>query len=247
MGTNFSGSQIQKNNRTVQGELVNAISTLTGITKVIMSGRTDKGVSAKCQCAHFDSPHLIENENKFLHSLNAILPFDIRVFSIENVVASFHAQKSATYRHYQYKINNSRFKKSVFDNNVLYSRLALDTEKSRNALHFLLGEHDFSSFKSVSGNPARVCTIYYADIFKDTEYVLIDIVGNRFLYNMVRAIVGTLFLIENKNLPADYMDWVLKSKNRANAGANSKPEGLTLIKTGYDNPIDYVIKLDERH
>lgn len=248
MGLEFSGSQVQKEERTVQGELIKALCTLTKNknTKVIMSGRTDSKVSAKCQVAHFDIENEIPDKNKFLLSLNSILPDSIRVFEIESVVASFHAQKSATYRHYRYKINNSSFKKSVFDFNVFHTRLKLNIERMQTALNYLIGEHDFSSFKSVSDNPAKICTIYYAAVRKDSEYVLIDIVGNRFLYNMVRAIVGTLFLIESKNLDPSFMKEVLDLKERKNAGANAEPAGLTLIKTGYDNPVNYVDNLYER-
>ena len=244
MGTGFHGSQIQRIKPTIQGELQNAICTLTKEnTKVIMSGRTDTNVSAECQTAHFDFYGLIEDKNKFLIKLNSILPFSIRVFEIENVVASFHAQKHARYRHYQYKINNSSFKKSVFDLNVIHTRLKLDTERMREAINHIVGEFDFSSFKSVSDNPSKVCTIYYADVRKDAEYILIDIVGNRFLYNMVRAIVGTLLLIESENLNPSYMKDVLNSKERKKAGANVDAVGLTLIKTGYDDPVEYVNKL----
>ena len=244
MGTGFHGSQIQRIKPTIQGELQNAICTLTKEnTKVIMSGRTDTNVSAECQTAHFDFYGLIEDKNKFLIKLNSILPSGIRVFEIENVVASFHAQKHARYRHYQYKINNSSFKKSVFDLNVIHTRLKLDTERMREAINHIVGEFDFSSFKSVSDNPSKVCTIYYADVRKDAEYILIDIVGNRFLYNMVRAIVGTLLLIESENLNPSYMKDVLNSKERKKAGANVDAVGLTLIKTGYDDPVEYVNKL----
>ena len=244
MGTGFHGSQIQRIKPTIQGELQNAICTLTKEnTKVIMSGRTDTNVSAKCQTAHFDFYGLIEDKNKFLIKLNSILPFSIRVFEIENVVASFHAQKHAKYRHYQYKINNSPFKKSVFDLNVIHTRLKLNTERMREAINHIVGEFDFSSFKSVSDNPSKICTIYYADVRKDTEYILIDIVGNRFLYNMVRAIVGTLLLIESENLNPSYMKDVLNSKERKKAGANVDAVGLTLIKAGYDDPVEYVNKL----
>lgn len=248
MGLEFSGSQVQKEERTVQGELIKALCTLTKNknTKVIMSGRTDSKVSAKCQVAHFDIEDEIPDKNKFLLSLNSILPDSIRVFEIESVVASFHAQKSATYRHYRYKINNSPFKKSVFDYNVFHTRLKLNIERMQTALNYLIGEHDFSSFKSVSDNPAKICTIYYAAVRKDSEYVLIDIVGNRFLYNMVRAIVGTLFLIESKNSDPSFMKEVLDLKERKYAGANAEPAGLTLIKTGYDNPVNYVDNLYER-
>lgn len=243
MGFGFLGSQIQKEEPTIQGELEKAISTLTKKkTKVYMSGRTDANVSAKCQTAHFDAVE-IADENKFLIKLNSILPEKIRVFEIEPVVASFHAQKQATYRHYQYKINNSLFKKSVFDVNVIHTRLKLNVERMNEAINHLVGEFDFSSFKSISDNPSKICTIYYANVKKDMEYILIDIVGNRFLYNMVRAIAGTLILIESKNLNSNFMKEVLNSKERKMAGANLDAKGLTLIKTGYDDPILYVNNL----
>ena len=247
LGSDFFGSQEQKNGRTVQGELLKALCTLTknNKTKVIMAGRTDAKVSAENQSAHFDCEFEINDTSKFLNSLNAILSDSIRVFQIESV-ASFHAQKSATYRHYRYKINNSPYKKSVFDVNAFHTRQKFDIKRMNEALSFITGEHDFSAFKSVSDNPSKNCIIYYANAKRDLEYVLIDIVGNRFLYNMVRAIVGTLFYIESKNLTPFFMKDVLESKQRENAGANVEPVGLTLIKTGYDDPIEYIKKLNER-
>lgn len=209
-----------------------------------MAGRTDKGVSAKCQTAHFDSDFDF-NKYKFLVSVNALLPDDIRVFEIENVVASFHAQKSATFRHYQYKINTS-IPGSVFDINAYHIRIKFDIAKMQKALSYLVGEHDFSAFKSVSDNPAEICNIYYANAAAREDYVFIDIVGNRFLYNMVRAIVGTLFLIQTKEFEPVFMKEVLNSRLREKAGANVAPIGLTLIKTGYTDPIEYVNKLNER-
>ena len=240
MGLGFLGSQIQKEEPTIQGELEKAISTLTRIkTKVYMSGRTDANVSAKCQTAHFDSCE-IADENKFLIKLNSILPEKIRVFEIEPVVASFHAQKQATYRHYQYKINNSLFKKSVFDECVIHTRLKLDENRMNQAINHLVGEFDFSSFKSVSDNPSKICTIYYANVRRDAEYILIDIVGNRFLYNMVRAIVGTLLLIEKNNLEPLSMLEILKSKDRSRAGITAPAVGLTLESVGYNNCLEYI-------
>lgn len=246
LGSDFFGSQVQKEGKTVQGELIKALCTLTKNknTKVIMSGRTDRGVSAIGQTAHFDSEVPVD-KNKFLISLNALLPNGIRVFEIESVVASFHAQKSATFRHYEYKINNS-VAGSVFDLNALHTRIKLDIERMQAALNYLKGEHNFSAFKSVSDNPSEICTVYYAKVRKNADYILIDIVGNRFLYNMVRAIVGTLFLIETKNLNPSFMKEVLDSKERSKAGANVDPVGLTLINVGYDDVNDYVNKLNER-
>ena len=241
MGEAFYGSQIQKESPTVQGELIKAICTLTKNkdTKVTMSGRTDRHVSAKHQVAHFDS-NKIEDEKKFLISLNSILPDGIRVFEIESIVASFHAQKQATYRHYQYKINNSLFKASVFDKNVFHTRLKLNLDRMQEAINHLVGEHDFSSFKSVSDNPSKICNIYLAKITQDSEYILIDIIGNRFLYNMIRTIVGQLLLIERNNLNPSTMDEVLKSKDRTKAAQVAKAEGLTLMYVGYDNVETYI-------
>ena len=109
-----------------------------------MAGRTDAKVSAENQSAHFDCEFEINDASKFLNSLNAILPDSIRVFQIESV-ASFHAQKSATYRHYRYKINNSPYKKSVFDVNAFHTRQKFDIKRMNEALSFIL-----CSFHSVS-------------------------------------------------------------------------------------------------
>jgi len=244
-GRNFFGSQSQPDKRTVQDELNKAICTLTKEnTKIIMAGRLDRGVSAKCHTAHFDTLSKID-DSRFLNSLNAILPPDISVFKIEIKDEAFHAQKSAKFRHYRYIIRNS-FIKPVFDKNVLFIRKPLNVELMNKALQNLLGEHDFSAFKSVSDNPSTICNIYFANIVEKPvengggKYLEINIIGNRFLYNMVRAITGTLLMIEKDNMPASKMKEILKSKNRALAGHNVEPYGLMLIKTGYEDPVNYI-------
>lgn len=252
-GKNFFGSQIQPDKRTVQEELNKAICTLIkdNNTKIVMAGRLDKGVSAKCHTAHFDSEQNLE-ASKFLYSLNAILPDDISAFKLEKTEPRFHAQKNAKFRHYRYIIRNSLFK-PVFDKNVLFIKKPLNYNLMKEALSKIVGTHDFSAFKTVSDNPSTVCEIYYADITKrpiETQaegcYLEIDIVGNRFLYNMVRAIVGTLLMIERDGLTPLAMEEILNSKNRALAGHNVEPYGLTLIKTGYTSPDDYIKQIKER-
>jgi len=246
-GRNFFGSQKQPDKRTVQEELNKAICTLIkdNNTKIIMAGRLDRGVSAKCHTAHFDTRFSIEDEFKFLNSLNAILPDDIATFKILKVDDNFHAQKSALFRHYKYTIRNS-FVKPVFNKNVLFVKKPLDYELMNKAISKIEGEHDFSAFKSNSDNPSTVCKIYFANIFKREIqnkpgcYLDINIVGNRFLYNMVRAIVGTLLMIEKDRLNPDTMKEILNSKERALAGHNVEPYGLTLIKTGYEDPYEYI-------
>ena len=239
LGLNYNGSQKQAQNlepkqRTIQNELENALSTLTKRNiSTIFQGRTDAKVSAYAQTLHFDLEEEIDNIQKFVYSLNSILPNDIVVFEIIPVESTFHAQMSAKYRHYQYKIRSSKTK-SPFDLNVFYTREELNIERINKMLSFIIGEHDFSAFKSKSDNPAKVCKIFEAKATKDGEYVLIDIIGNRFLYNMVRTIVGTILRIEKTSKDPELFETILNSKDRSEAFETIDAIGLTLVEVGYD-------------
>ncbi len=245
LGTNYRGSQKQPQEKTIQDEIEKALCTLIK-TKIstIFSGRTDALVSAYHQVLHFDTANHI-NKYKFINSMNGILPEDIRVFDVEIKDNNFHAQKSAKFRHYKYVIRNDIIK-SPFDTNVFFCRYKLNEKRMNEALKYLLGEHDFSAFKSRSDNPAKVCKIYLAQAKRsaDGKYIIIDIVGDRFLYNMVRTIVGTLLLIEKDNLEPLSMLNILKSKNRSNAGATADAIGLTLVHVGYDDCSDYLKQIN---
>ena len=246
IGKNYAGSQIQFENGieiqtpTIQGELEKAISTLIfGDTennnrqlKTVFSGRTDRGVNSKGQIIHFDTDKPIV-ASKFVYQLNEILPKDISVSDLKQVDASFHAQKSAKRRFYRYVFINRKCK-NAFDGDLMRIKYDINIERMQNALNYLLGEHDFSSFKS-SGtlNPSKVCFIEKAECKKDGDFVIIDIVGNRFLYNMVRTIVGTLLEIEGHKLPVEHMKNVLEACDRRKAGQTVSPYGLTLVKVKY--------------
>ena len=236
-GKNYDGSQIQfeagkEVGNTIQGELEKVLCTLIESKaqinnrpiKTIFSGRTDKGVNALGQVVHFDTDKEIV-ASKFIYQMNEILPDDISVSNLRIVPDSFHAQKSAKARYYRYELINRRYKQA-FDGDILRVKYELDIERMQTALNFLLGEHDFSSFKS-SGtlNPSKVCFISRA--------VFIHIEGNRFLYNMVRTIVGTLLEIEGHNLPVEHMKNVLEAGDRRKAGQTVSPYGLTLVKVKY--------------
>ena len=234
IGKNYAGSQLQAGSLlpTIQGELERALSTLIKCDsrcevdsknespvnadnkrpiKTIFSGRTDKGVNSVGQVVHFDSNKPIV-ASKFMYSLNEILPADISVTDLKEVDSRFHAQKSAMMR-------------------IKYE---IDIDRMQKALDYIKGEHDFSSFKS-SGtlNPSTVCFIYSANCRKVDDKVIIDIIGNRFLYNMVRTIVGTLLEIEGHNLCPEHMKDVLDAKDRRMAGQNVSPYGLTLVEVIY--------------
>ena len=246
IGKNYAGSQIQfRNGReietpTIQGELEKAISTLIfGDTennnrrfKTVFSGRTDRGVNSIGQTVHFDTDKPIV-ASKFVYQLNEILPKDISVSNLRLVDDGFHAQKLAKCRHYRYVFINRKCK-NAFDGDLMRIKFDINIERMQKALNYLLGEHDFSSFKS-SGtlNPSTVCFIEKAECKKDGDKVIIDIKGNRFLYNMVRTIAGTLLEIEGHNLPAEHMKQVLEACDRRKAGQTVSPYGLTLIEVTY--------------
>lgn len=247
IGKNYAGSQIQFRYGeqieppTIQGELEKAICTMTGdkITndnkrpvKTVFSGRTDRGVNSSGQIVHFDTDKTIV-ASEFVYHLNEILPRDISVSDLKEVPPDFHAQKSAKRRHYRFEFINRKCK-NAFDGDLLRVKYEIDIERMQKSLDYLKGEHDFSSFKS-SGtlNPSTVCFIENAECRSVGDRVVIDITGNRFLYNMVRTIVGTLLEIEGHNLPPSYMKEVLDAKDRRKAGATVSPYGLTLIEVTY--------------
>lgn len=244
IGKNYAGSQLQLNkSNTIQAEIEKALSTLINSShknceitkkriKTVFSGRTDKGVNSKGQIIQFETDKQIV-ASRFINSMNGILPNDISVSDLKVVPVDFHAQKSAKKRYYKYVFYN-RKQKSAFDGDLLLVKWDLDIPRMQKALEYLLGEHDFSAFKSSgTNNPAKVCFIYKAECKKLDDTVEINVVGNRFLYNMVRAIVGTLLLIDRNDLPPEFMKEVLEGKDRKKAGKTVNPYGLTLMKVEY--------------
>lgn len=234
VGTNYFGSQRQPEVDTIQSKLEEALCTLTKQNiKLILSGRTDRGVHAVLQVAHFDCDNNIVDRGRFLHSLNGILPNDICVKDIEEVSKNFHAQKSAKKRHYCYTIANRKIR-CVFDNHVLLYQKPLDENRINQALGYLLGRHDFSAFKATNTeNPAKVCNMYEANCIREGELLKIHFVADRFLYKMVRTIVGTLIMIEQNSFDPSKMKEILDSKLRQNAGKTISPDGLTLVEVIY--------------
>ena len=250
IGKNYAGSQIQFENGmeistpTIQGELEKALCTLifgkrytsnrnlNRPIKTVFSGRTDRGVNSVGQVVHFDVDEDIVASNLIYH-VNEILPNDISVSDLKVVSNDFHAQKSAIRRCYRFEFVNRRFKQA-FDGDLIRVKFPIDIDRMNKSLSYLIGEHDFSSFKS-SGtlNPSKVCILYRAEVERQGDKVVFNIEGNRFLYNMVRTIVGTLLEIEGHNLAPEHMKDVLDAKDRRKAGQTVSPYGLTLMKVIY--------------
>lgn len=247
LGQNFFGSQIQPDKRTVQGELQKALNilfrTLKNEIKIVPSGRTDAKVSASYQVAHFDSPK-IENTDKFLYSLNSILPPDLKVFELKEVSKNFHAQKQAKYKHYRYTIENDHVASVFFKNVLFYPYKKLDIERINQSLKYLVGHKDFTSFASKSDNPYTDCIIYYAKAKEEKieghNFIFIDIIGNRFLYNMVRSIIGEILYIERNSLDPFVMNDVIEAKSRAKAQDTISAAGLKLMYVGYNDVSNYI-------
>ena len=244
-GKAFCGWQIQNNARTVQGELEKAISTLTGTTvQVTGAGRTDSEVNAINYIAHFDLPDKVSIEAVHLcYKLNAMLPREIAVHEVNEASEEFHARFDARMREYHYFIH---FRKDPFCEKYSYRmRYPLDVEKMNEAASHLLGEHDFSCFEKVGGNNATsICTVSEAHWstyepthvgmmgcpYDDGDYIVFRIRANRFLRNMVRAIVGSLIEVGRGKKDPSWIATLIESGTRSDAG--SSVPGNALFFTG---------------
>lgn len=236
-GTGFSGYQVQPNKRTVQGELEKVLTKIhKGVeVKVVASGRTDAGVHAKGQVIHFDSPLSI-TEDRWETALNSLMPEDISILSVEKAPESFHARFDAAGKEYRYFIYLSS-KRNPFQRNYAYQYpFALDIETIKEGSKYLIGTHDFTSFCSAKTEiEDRVRTIKEINFSKDGDLLCIQFVGNGFLYNMVRILVGTLLEIGSGRRAPDELLEILVKKDRCFAGKTAPAHGLYLWKVFYDS------------
>lgn len=233
-GANFCGFQVQPNKRTVQGEVEKVLSFLMKEdVKIYASGRTDAGVSAFAQVAHFDTEKPV-NEKQLLSSLNALLPKDIAITSVEKADESFDARFSVKKKTYQYKFYVSKFDLPLFKDALRINDYA-DLNLMNEACKFLVGTHDFESFVArKSGKTDFVRTIYDAKIISlgDGLYAL-EITGNGFLYNMVRIVFGTLLNVAYKKIKPKEIKAIIEAKDRSKAGKTMSSHALFMKKVEY--------------
>lgn len=232
-GSAFCGWQVQNNAPSVQGTLQNALSILLGDSvEVVGAGRTDTGVHASRYVAHFDSDTVFEPE-QICYKLNAILPKEVAIFDIEKVGDDFHARFSATSRQYKYHIHS---RKDPFrDAFSWYCRYNMDIDRMNEACCLLLGTHDCSCFeKTGSDNTTSICSISYARWEKTGDSSMVfTIEANRFLRNMVRAIVGTLVDIGRGVHSPEYITELLENGTRSDAGQSVPGHALFLSDIRY--------------
>jgi tRNA pseudouridine38-40 synthase len=250
-GTDFHGWQRQPELRTVQGELERAWAEITGETvRTIGASRTDAGVHAAGQVASVESETRLSPES-LQSGLNAKLPYDAVVRSVEVAPTDFHATHSARRKRYRYSFYNDRRRPVFARRDSWHVPTPLDVAAMHRAAQSLVGTLDFASFQSAgSERKSTVRTIFSAEVghraeqgrggrapgLNDNEIgALIDleVEGSGFLYNMVRSIAGSLVEVGSGRRDRDWIAQVIESRDRAEAGQTAPPQGLTLLWVGY--------------
>jgi tRNA pseudouridine38-40 synthase len=238
-GTAYGGWQSQHNSTSIQSVIEEALSLILRVScKITGSGRTDAGVHALGQVAHFSSQDAID-EKKVLHSLNALLPKDIRALSLCLIEESFHARYSAIGKIYQYFIHLSDVEDPFQRRYALHIKHKINLEELSLAARYLIGTHDFSSFANEqhqgSAGKNAVRTLQRIEIIPTAHGICLEFEGTGFLYKMVRNITGTLLEIAAGKRDKDTLLGILAAKDRRLAGKAADPHALFLTKVLYNH------------
>ena len=234
-GTAYSGWQYQENAPSVQETLENALlSALGAYTRVTGASRTDAGVHALGQRAHFDTRSSIPPE-KFPFVLNRFLPDDIRVLRGVQVPGDFHARFQAAGKLYTYRIHNAPHASALYRHMTAHVPVHLEEGRMQAAGNLLLGTHDFAAFAAAGGSAkTTVRTIDLLTVQRTGEDITLRIHGNAFLYNMVRIIAGTLIAIGQGKLDDRCIARALENQSRLELGITAPACGLELTRVEYD-------------
>lgn len=232
-GTNYHGWQIQPNAISVQEVVEKALTTvLREKTEVTGAGRTDTGVHASFFVAHFDVENEILNPDNLCYKLNSLLPYDIAVQKIWHVKSDLHARFSAISRTYKYYISTQ---KNPFRSETSFKYLLpLDIDKMNDAAQILFEYEDFTSFSRLHSDvKTNNCKILWASWEIANTQLIFTIKADRFLRNMVRAIVGTLLEVGKGKLSVNEFRNIIEAKDRGAAGASAPAKGLFLVDVEY--------------
>jgi len=234
-GGEYHGWQSQKSGHpTVQQHLEIALSRVANCpVEVVCAGRTDAGVHASHQVIHFNTT-VTRSQRSWVMGANANLPADISVRWAGNVTENFHARFSARSRRYRYVIYNNPVRSALFREGLTWNYRPLDEQKMASAALYLVGRHDFSSYRAAecqAKSPVREIEFLNVDRFGD--FIIIDVQANAFLHHMVRNIAGVLMSIGAGINEESWSKEVLLAKDRAAGGITAPPFGLYLINVGY--------------
>ena len=234
-GSGFVGWQVQKNGKSVQAQMQDAIETIYG-QRVGVTGcsRTDSGVHALEYCMCFDPPRVMELKRIPL-ALNSVLPDDISVLSCQEVPNDFHPRYSAVAKEYLYCFYDG-FAPDPFKRGLAFhERKGLDAELMDRAAKAFLGTHDFKAFMSTGSKiEDTVRTIHYSGVERKGNQVVFRVVGDGFLYNMVRIMAGTLLFVSMGRISLEELPDIIAEGDRAKCGKTMPPYGLYLNKVYYD-------------
>lgn len=234
-GTAYHGWQIQKQEETVAGTLEKAVSKVCGHeVKITGCGRTDAGVHAKCYCANFKTDSRIPVERMPL-AVNSQLPPDISVISAIEAEDGFNAILSCVKKEYTYKIYNSRIKNPFYNNRAYFYPAPLKLDIIRRAAMEFVGTHDFAAVRSVgTETKTTVRTVYYYEAEQKGEIFELKVCADGFLYNMARAMAGTLIYASEGKIRPEDIPGLLEKKDRRLAGPTVPPQGLYMTRVWYE-------------
>ena len=236
VGTNYNGWQVQRKGKTIQGRIQNAISKiLKEKINIIGSGRTDSGVHALEQSAHFDTNTKIKDSYKFLKSVNHFLSrYGISILDLKKRKLTFHARYSAKARIYKYVILNRKSGSVLKNKRCWHIIKKLDLEMMKKGAKKLIGTKDFSTFRSSSCSAKTpVRTIKSIKFLTKQDIIEIEIKAQSFLQNQVRSMVGCLKYVGEDKWSIQKLDKIIKSKKRINCAPPAPAEGLYLTKVIY--------------
>lgn len=233
-GSQYHGWQAQQELRTVQYHLQEVLSKVANEPiEVVCAGRTDTGVHATHQIVHFDTNNH-RSLRAWIHGTNSLLPKDMCVRNAFNVPDEFHARYSALLRRYRYVIFNSSIRPGLLRSHVSWQYRQLDHVAMNKAAQHLVGEHDFTTFRSVecqSKTPIR--DIKSIKVFRTSHFVVIDITANAFLHHMVRNIAGVLMAVGSGKQNEQFVPEILQAKDRKLGAETASPYGLYLVGVTY--------------
>lgn len=242
-GSGFHGWQRLAKGPSVQGEVEKALARVVQHPlDAVCAGRTDSGVHATLQVVHFDS-EVLRPIRAFVEGVNSHLPASIRILWAQAVETQFHARYSARARCYRYRILNRGIRPALMREHLSWERLPLDAEAMHRASQALLGENDFSAFRTAACqalHPMR--DLQHISARREGEHIIIEVQANAFLHHMVRNIVGSLLPVGRGLQAESWMAELLAGRDRSVAGATAPAAGLTFLGPRY--PITWGLPAD---
>lgn len=235
IGTHYRGWQRQQHDpATIQQTLETAFSKVANEpVEIVASGRTDAGVHASNMLAHFCT-HAKREAYNWVRGVNALLPNDIAIRAITPMSDDFHARFSAIARRYRYITLNQRFRPAILHGQVTHEYTPLNLEKMQQACQFLVGTHNFTSFRASqcqSRQPVR--HVHFANLIRHGDFIVLDIQADGFLHHMVRNIMGSLFSIGRGEHEPEWINELILAEDRTQASPTAAADGLYFINALY--------------